>query len=128
MPGSAPRLPCRCLAQRRQDLGRGRVEERVLLVAAELLRHERVAEVHHRLSQAPRPGRRILSDCSHSDGTLEPMTTARRWWIVAIGVLALLAAPLLVHALPVEDSAESATSLAARIQQSHDVPYSGSAE
>ncbi|MEJ7755240.1 MAG: hypothetical protein WKF83_01910 [Nocardioidaceae bacterium] len=56
------------------------------------------------------------------------MTTARRWWIVAIGVLALLAAPLLVHALPVEDSAESATSLAARIQQSHDVPYSGSAE
>jgi hypothetical protein len=43
------------------------------------------------------------------------MTAARRWWIVAIGVLLLVATPVLVRAIPVPDDDVSATNLRERV-------------
>ncbi|MGI8535780.1 MAG: hypothetical protein ACR2K2_04620 [Mycobacteriales bacterium] len=56
------------------------------------------------------------------------MTTARRWWLVAVGVVVLVAAPVLVHALPAGGPDISAPTLLQRIQGSADVPYAGYAE
>ena len=56
------------------------------------------------------------------------MTTARRWWCVGIGVLLLLAAPVLVSALPASDAAVPATVVLDRIEQSQDRQFSGYVE
>ena len=56
------------------------------------------------------------------------MTAARRWALVGLGVLLLLAAPVLVRALPVADSDLSATALLHRIQGSGDVAFSAYVE
>jgi outer membrane lipoprotein-sorting protein len=56
------------------------------------------------------------------------MTAGRRWWVVGVGVLLLVAAPVLVRALPASDSDVSAHTLWQRIQSSRDVSFSGYAE
>jgi outer membrane lipoprotein-sorting protein len=56
------------------------------------------------------------------------MTAGRRWWIVGLGVLLLVASPVLVRALPVSDQDVSAGTLLTRIQGSRDVSFSGYAE
>lgn len=56
------------------------------------------------------------------------MTAVRRWCLVALGVLALVATPHVVGAWPVEDSETSATELLERVQDSDDVAYSGYVE
>jgi len=56
------------------------------------------------------------------------MTAVHRWCLVALGVLALVVAPVAVSAWPAADSDESATSLAARVRASGEVAYSGYVE
>ena len=56
------------------------------------------------------------------------MTAARRWALVGLGVLLLVAAPFVVRALPAADSDLSATALLKRIQGSRDVAFSGYVE
>ena len=56
------------------------------------------------------------------------MTAARRWALVGLGVLLLLATPVLVRALPASDSDVSATRLLQRIQGSRDVAFTGYVE
>jgi hypothetical protein len=56
------------------------------------------------------------------------MTAARRWWCVGIGVLLLLATPMLVRALPARDHDVSARSLLHLIEGSRDVSFSGYTE
>jgi hypothetical protein len=58
----------------------------------------------------------------------EGMTAARRWWCVGIGVLVLVATPMLVRALPVADEDVSAGALLERIHGSRDVAFSGYTE
>ncbi len=53
------------------------------------------------------------------------MTARGRWAAVAVGVLALLAAPFVLRAWPVASSSLSAPEVVARIRASQDVPYSG---
>ena len=53
------------------------------------------------------------------------MTAARRWWCVGLGVLVLLATPMLVRALPVSDESVPAAALLQRIEESRDVAFSG---
>lgn len=56
------------------------------------------------------------------------MTAARRWCLVALGVVILLALPAGIAALPVADSDVSAAELLERVQASESVPHSGYAE
>jgi hypothetical protein len=56
------------------------------------------------------------------------MTAARRWWCVGIGVLLLVATPMLVRALPVADRDVSALALLHRIERSRAVSFSGYTE
>lgn len=56
------------------------------------------------------------------------MTAARRWISVAVGVLLLVATPMLVRALPVSGGHVSATALLQRIQHSRDRAFTGYAE
>ena len=56
------------------------------------------------------------------------MTAGRRWAIVALGVLILLASPFLLRAIPVPDTDESARALLARIRDSRDQSFSGLVE
>lgn len=53
------------------------------------------------------------------------MTVARRWWCVALGVLLLVAAPILVRAAPARDEDLSAVALLDRIRASDEVGFSG---
>ena len=56
------------------------------------------------------------------------MTAARRWWIVGVGVLLLVASPMLVRALPVSDEHVGATTLLHRIQASRNTPFTAYGE
>ncbi|CAN5279216.1 hypothetical protein BH20ACT5_BH20ACT5_09030 [soil metagenome] len=56
------------------------------------------------------------------------MTAARRWSLVAIGVVVLLLLPSGIAALPVRDAEISAAELLDRVRASADVPHSGYAE
>ena len=56
------------------------------------------------------------------------MTAARRWCLVAVGVLLLVSAPLAVNAWPASDPDIDAEALAAKASASADVGYSGYAE
>ncbi len=56
------------------------------------------------------------------------MTAGRRWFLVGLGVLLLLASPVLVRALPAQDSGVSSSSLLERIRGSRAVSFSGMAE
>src|SRR3954451_18174010 len=56
------------------------------------------------------------------------MTAARRWWIVAIGALLLVATPVLVRAIPVPDDDVSATTLRDRVLASQDTSFTGLVE
>ena len=56
------------------------------------------------------------------------MTAAHRWWTVGVLVLLLLAAPVLVRALPVQDQEVSAATLLDRVRASQEVAFSGYAE
>ena len=56
------------------------------------------------------------------------MTAGRRWWLVGLGVLLLVASPVLVRALPAKDSEVSSRTLLQRIHQARDVSFSGYAE
>jgi hypothetical protein len=56
------------------------------------------------------------------------MTAARRWWCVGIGVLLLVATPMLVRALPVSDQAVSARALLHLVEGSRGVSFSGETE
>jgi hypothetical protein len=56
------------------------------------------------------------------------MTAGRRWWIVILGVVALVLSPVLVRALPVPDRHVSAAALLARAEHSRTVSFSGYAE
>jgi outer membrane lipoprotein-sorting protein len=56
------------------------------------------------------------------------MTAGRRWWIVGVCVLLLVASPVLVRALPVGESDASARALLERIQSSRDVSFVGYSE
>ena len=56
------------------------------------------------------------------------MTPARRWLVVAFGVLALIAAPIVVAAWPVDDPDVSATELLDRMRAADDSGYSGYVE
>ena len=56
------------------------------------------------------------------------MTAMRRWLLVAAAILALVGAPAVSRALPVDDSEISATSLLALAQGSEQVPYAGHVE
>jgi outer membrane lipoprotein-sorting protein len=53
------------------------------------------------------------------------MSAARRWVVVAAGILILVAAPFVVRAWPVPDSAVSAAELVDRVRASTEVPYTG---
>jgi outer membrane lipoprotein-sorting protein len=56
------------------------------------------------------------------------MTAARRWCCVAVGVLLLVATPMLVRALPAADQDVSASGLLHRISDSRVLPFRGYAE
>lgn len=56
------------------------------------------------------------------------MTPARRWCLVAVGVLLLVSAPLAVNAWPASDPDIGAEALAEKARASADVAYSGYAE
>jgi hypothetical protein len=56
------------------------------------------------------------------------MTAARRWWCVGIGVLLLVATPMLVRALPVSDQDVTARGLLHLVETSRDVSFSGDTE
>src|SRR5919112_3725127 len=56
------------------------------------------------------------------------MTAARRWGIVAAGLVLLLATPFVVAAWPVPQSDLSAPEVLARIRASQDVAFSGQVE
>ncbi len=56
------------------------------------------------------------------------MTAGRRWFLVGLGVLLLVASPVLVRALPADDAALSSRTLLQRIQASRDVSFSGYVE
>lgn len=56
------------------------------------------------------------------------MTAARRWALVGIGVLLLVATPVLVRAFPADDQDVTAVALLHRIQGSRDVAFSGYVE
>jgi hypothetical protein len=53
---------------------------------------------------------------------------ARRWLVVALGVVVLLALPALIGALPASDAGTSATDLRDRALASADVPFAGYAQ
>jgi hypothetical protein len=56
------------------------------------------------------------------------MTAARRWWCVAVGVLLLVATPMLVRAVPPSDQDVSATALLQRITGSRGLAFRGYVE
>jgi hypothetical protein len=56
------------------------------------------------------------------------MTAGRRWLLVGLGVLLLVASPVLVRALPTDDVDVSTGTLLQRIQGSRDESFSGFAE
>lgn len=56
------------------------------------------------------------------------MTAGRRWLLVGLGVLLLVASPVLVRALPAAESDVSSRTLLQRIQGSREVSFSGFAE
>ena len=56
------------------------------------------------------------------------MTAARRWCLVTLGVLLLIGTPLVVRALPADDTDMTAAELLTLVQESDSVPYSGFAE
>lgn len=56
------------------------------------------------------------------------MTAGRRWAVVALGVLLLLAAPFVVRALPAADADVSATALLRQVQNSRGQAFSAYAE
>ncbi len=56
------------------------------------------------------------------------MTAARRWCLVALGLLALVVAPVAVGAWPAEETDRTATELAAEALRASDVAYSGYVE
>jgi hypothetical protein len=56
------------------------------------------------------------------------MTAGRRWWLVGLGVLLLVAIPALVRARPAGDSSVSARALLERIHDSRGVAFSGYVE
>lgn len=56
------------------------------------------------------------------------MTAARRWWSVGVGVLLLVASPVLVRALPVHDERVSAVRLLHRVQHSRAESFTGYTE
>ncbi len=56
------------------------------------------------------------------------MKPVHRWSLVTAGISALLAAPLAVRALPVDDPGLGAADLLARVQAARDHPYSGYVE
>jgi outer membrane lipoprotein-sorting protein len=56
------------------------------------------------------------------------MTAARRWWCVGIGVLLLVATPMLVRALPASDQHVSAPALLRLVKASRGVSFSGYTE
>lgn len=56
------------------------------------------------------------------------MTAARRWWCVGIGVLLLVATPLLVRSRPASDEDVTALALLHRVQESRDVQFAGYAQ
>jgi hypothetical protein len=56
------------------------------------------------------------------------MTAARRWWSVGVGVLLLVASPVLVRALPADDEDVSAVALLHRVERSRSASFSGYAE
>lgn len=56
------------------------------------------------------------------------MTAGRRWLLVALGTLLLLGAPVVVRALPADDSEVTAATLLARVHESGPVAYSGFVE
>ncbi|MBA3781640.1 MAG: transcriptional regulator [Nocardioides sp.] len=56
------------------------------------------------------------------------MKPVQRWSLVAAGVAALLAAPWVVRALPVDDPGLDAADLLSRVQAARDHPYSGYVE
>lgn len=56
------------------------------------------------------------------------MTAGRRWWLVGLGVLLLVASPVLVRALPAADSDVSSHTLLERIRASSDKSFSGYVE
>lgn len=56
------------------------------------------------------------------------MTAGRRWAIVALGVLLLVASPFLVRAVPATDTDESARDLLCRIRDSRDQSFSALVE
>jgi hypothetical protein len=56
------------------------------------------------------------------------MTAGRRWFLVGLGVLLLVASPVLVRALPADDSDISSRTLLQRIRDSRGVSFSGFVE
>ncbi len=56
------------------------------------------------------------------------MTAARRWCLVALGAVLLVGSPLVVRALPPDDTDTTAAELLALVQDSDDVAYSGLVE
>ena len=53
----------------------------------------------------PRKRLNLLANLQVARRTVAAVTAARRWWIVAVGVLLLVATPALVRAFPVPDDA-----------------------
>ncbi len=60
--------------------------------------------------------------------TLAGMRRAQRWTVVAAGVAALVAAPFVVRALPVDDPGLTSGELLALVQAAQNRPYSGYVE
>lgn len=60
--------------------------------------------------------------------TLTIMMPVQRWSLVVAGVAALLAAPFVVRALPVDEPALDAVALLTTVQDARDHPYSGYVE
>ena len=56
------------------------------------------------------------------------MTPVGRWSVVVAGIAALLAAPFVVRALPVDDAGTGAAALLAQVRAAEDHPYSGYVE
>ncbi len=56
------------------------------------------------------------------------MTAVRRWGCVGLVVLLLVAAPVIVRALPASESAVAASALLERVRSSRDEPFTGYAE
>ena len=56
------------------------------------------------------------------------MHASRRWAVVALGTIVLIGTPIVVRALPADDTDVTASTLLARAQASGPVPYSGYVE